>query len=406
MGCTAVGVKSEGARRIGQRRKILSRPQSDQRLSFQLRRVVIATITVSTLVSACSPRGAITLDPKAGKVGAPVEIMVASSRGGLDTAAATSRSRSKDLHWAAFNVSVPPERQLGTVTFPDTKGPNPETDFLTISKHSYDTDRAFLRALNTRLVQRPRGQREATLFVHGFNINFAEGLYRHAQMVHDFGTPGVPISYSWPSAASVRSYAFDRESALFARDGLEQTLDLVARSKADNIVVAGHSMGAFLVMEAVRQVAIRGSNNVLRKIRSIMLMSPDLDIDVFRSQVAALAPRVVPIYIVTSGRDRALWISGLLRGDSARLGSLQDPSRVADLPGVVVIDLSNVQGASDPLNHFAVATSPEMIAMIKGFDKFGLTSLRDDTRQTNVFEATLNVVAGVTEVVLQPTGPK
>lgn len=371
------------------------------------RRTFIATLMVSTLLSGCAPRGEITVDPEAGQTGKPVEIMVASSRGGTGTSPADSRIRSKDLYWAAFKVSVPPQREVGTVTFPEGPVPDPAHDFLTVSQESFRDERAFLRALNTRLSKRPRGQRETTVFVHGFNTNFAEGLYRHAQMAHDFRTPGVPISYSWPSSANVRGYAFDRESVLFARDGLEQTLNLMARSKADNLVVAGHSMGALLVMEALRQTAIRGSDNVLRKIRSVVLMSPDLDVDVFRSQVAALAPRVIPIYIVTSGRDRALWLSGLLRGQSARLGAIQDGSKVADLPGVIVLDLSVLQGSGDPLNHFSAATSPEMIAMINGLDKFGMTTLRDEARQTNVFQATLNVAAGVSEVVLQPlAGPQ
>lgn len=367
-----------------------------------MRNAIGVTLVACTLLSACAQRGEITVAPEAAKTGKVVDIMMATSREVAPDQTITTRGRSEVLHWGAFAISVPPEREQGTVTFPGRDGPDPNTDFLTVSEQRFTDERAFLRALNARLAQRPRGRREVTVFVHGFNSNFAEGLYRHAQMTHDFGTPGVPVSYAWPSAASVRSYAFDRESALFARDGLEQVLNLLARSNADNIVISGHSMGALLVMETVRQIAIRGSDNVLRKVQSVVLMSPDLDIDVFRRQVAALEPRVLPIYIVTSGRDRALWISGLLRGKTERLGALQDTSRVADLPGVIVIDLSDVQGAGDPLNHFAVATSPEMIAFIGGLDRIGLTTLRDEKRQTNVFEATVNVVAGVSEVVLQP----
>ena len=200
----------------------------------------------------------------------------------------------------------------------------------------------------------------------------------------------------------MRSYAFDRESALFARDGLEQVLELLARSNADNVLLAGHSMGALLVMETVRQIAIRGSDNVLRKLHAVVLMSPDLDVDVFRKQVAALAPREVPIYVAISGRDRALRISGLLRGQTDRLGSIRDIGRVAELPGVIVIDVTDMQGSGDPLNHFAVATSPAMIAFISGLDRVGPTMLREQERPVNVFEATVNVVTGVTEVVLQP----
>lgn len=361
-----------------------------------------ATLIACTLIAGCAPRGEITLAPEAAKTGKVVDVMMATTREIADDNTVIARGRSEVLHWGQFSISIPPDRQPGAVTFPGSSGPDPKTDFLTVSEQRFTDERAFLRALNARLAQRPRGRREVSVFVHGFNSNMAEGLYRHAQMTHDFGTPGVPVSYAWPSAASVRSYAFDRESALFARNGLEQLLNLLARSNADDIVISGHSMGALLVMETMRQIAIRGSDNVLRKVHSVVLMSPDLDIDVFRSQIASIQPRVLPIFIVTSDRDRALWISGMLRGTSERLGALHNTSRVADLPGVVVIDLSGVHGNGDPLNHFAVATSPELIAFIGGLDRVGLATLRDEKRNTNVFEVTVNVVSGVSEVVLQP----
>ena len=369
---------------------------------LRLRHAMGATLIACTLVSGCAPRGEITLAPEAAKTGKVVDVMMATTRGFTSANTFSARGRSEVLRWGEFSVSIPPDREPGAVTFPGSRGPNPQTDFLTVSEQIFRDERAFLRALNARLAERPRGKREVTVFVHGFNSNMAEGIYRHAQMTHDFGTPGVPVSYAWPSAASVRAYAYDRESALFARNGLEELLNLLARSNADDIVVTGHSMGALLVMETLRQIAIRGSGKVLGKVHSVVLMSPDLDIDVFRSQIASIRPRVLPIYIVSSDRDRALWISGLLRGTTERLGALHDASRVADLPGVIVIDLSEVHGKGDPLNHFAVATSPEMIAFISGLGRVGLATLRDEKRNTNVFEVTVNVVAGVSEVVLQP----
>ena len=103
------------------------------------------------------------------------------------------------------------------------------------------------------------------VFVHGFNVNFAEGLYRQAQMSEDFASPGISINYSWPSAGNVSAYAVDRESALIARDGLEDLIGLLGQTRLKRIVILGHSMGAFVVMEAVRQSAIRGGSAGLRQ---------------------------------------------------------------------------------------------------------------------------------------------
>jgi esterase/lipase superfamily enzyme len=161
-------------------------------------------------------------------------------------------------------------------------------------------------------------------------------------------------------------------------------------------------MGTVVVMETVRQMAIRGSDRVLDRIQGVVLLAPDLDPELFASEIRALAPRELPIYVSVSGKDRALRVSGLLRGQAERLGSLSDTARVATLPGVVVLDVTDIQGSGDPLNHFAVATSPAMISFISGLDRVGSTMLRDEDRSVGAFTATVDAVSGVTEVKLLP----
>lgn len=363
---------------------------------------ILAALAVCALVSGCASRGTITLDPQAVEVGSTVEVLVATTRGSSPTETFAARARSETVRWGVLEVSVPPDRAPGTVTFPRGSKADPVTDFLTVSARQLADDQAFLKTLNARLSSREPGDREVTLFVHGFNTNFAEGIYRHAQMTHDFGSTGVSVSYSWPSAANVFAYGFDLESALFARDGMERVLGLLARSNAEGVVVVGHSMGTVVVLETLRQLAIRGSDSTLDSIRAVLLIAPDLDPQLFRQEVLALAPRELPIYVSVSGRDRALRASGLLRGQSERLGSISDTGPVAALPGVVVVDLSDIQGSGDPLNHFAVATSPAMIAFISGLDRVGTAMLRDTERSSSVFEATVEAAAGVAVVTLRP----
>jgi esterase/lipase superfamily enzyme len=352
-------------------------------------------------LAGCASRGTITIAPEAAAKGSVVDLLVATTRGYTDTAIIGARARSETLRFADFAVSVPPDRTPGTVTWPNGD-PNPTTDFLTVSATQLGDHRAFIAAVNAQLAQRPPAEREVTVFVHGFNTNFAEGLYRHAQMIHDFRSPGVSVFYAWPSAANVGAYGFDRESALFARDGLERTLVLLAETNARRIVLAGHSMGTLVVMETVRQLAIRGSDRVLDRIQAVVLLAPDLDPELFRAEVKALAPRMIPIYVSVSTRDRALRVSGLLRGQSERLGSLTDTSTIAALPGVVVLDVTDIDGSSDPLNHFAVATSPAMASFISGLDRVGVTMLQDEDRSVGVFTATLDAVGGATEVRVLP----
>lgn len=364
------------------------------------RRLALALLVIG-LVASCGGRGALTLAPDAGQVGSLEPILVASSRQrdpdglGFGSAAAPS------LGFSQITVSIPPDREPGTVTFPSNSAPDPRRDFLTLDSTVIADRAGFVRAVNTAVAAQPRNQREAFVFVHGFNTNFAEGLYRQAQMRHDFGASGISVNYAWPSAANVTAYATDREATLKARDDLEDLLTLLDQTNVTRIVVGGHSMGAFLVMEALRQKAIRNRPGAFDKIRTIVLMAPDIDVAVFRRQARVLADRDVSIYIFTSARDRALRFSARLRGSGERLGALADTSQIPDLP-VTIIDLTAVEGNADSLNHFKVATSPVMISILSGMSAFGTEILWEETRQPGLLGAGVNVVQNTATVVLSP----
>ena len=130
------------------------------------------------------------------------------------------------------------------------------------------------------------------------------------------------------------------------------------------------------------------------------LLSPDVDVDLFRSEVAPLATMDIPWFIFVSSHDRALRVSSLLRGQQARLGSLVDPAALAGLD-VTVIDMSDVDGG-DALNHSVVANSPVMISLVQGLGRYGPPILDQDKANIGLAATTANMVQGVTEVVVSP----
>jgi esterase/lipase superfamily enzyme len=358
------------------------------------------------VLSACAQRGEIRVDPAAADVGAVTEILVASMREPDATGQGFGAGIASGLTFSAFQVSVPPERTAGTVTFPPgNRAANPVTDFLTVSADRIADETAFLREVNAALGRYPAGRKEVFVFVHGFNTNFAEGLYRQAQMSHDFQSPGVSINFAWPSAARVTAYATDRETVLVARDGLADLLHLLARSDADRVVLLGHSMGTMVVMEAMRQIALVDDRAVLTKTDAVVLMAADLDVGVFRGQMQALAADDVDVFVFTSSRDRALRASARLRGSGERLGTLTDTAPVADLP-VTVIDLSNYSGEEDALSHFKVATSPALIALFQGLGAVGLDILRDQPASVGLVEAGAGLVTGTAAALSDPLAPR
>jgi esterase/lipase superfamily enzyme len=94
------------------------------------------------------------------------------------------------------------------------------------------------------------------------------------------------------------------------------------------------------------------------KLGAIILAAPDIDVDVFKSEMRRFGKPRRPFYIVLSRDDRALALSKFIAGDENRLGADSNTKELADL-GAVVIDLSQMQGV-DFTNHDKFAQLAEI----------------------------------------------
>ncbi len=316
-----------------------------------------------SLVTGCAGGRAVTgLDGAAhqpDRSGAVVPLNVASVRQrDANRAIAYSRARDETLNLSTIRVHVPPNHRAGNVETSSVR-PDPQIHFRASDYQPVADQAAMLRALNQQLSQRAPEQREIFIFVHGYNNNFAEGLFRNAQIVHDYGVNSVPIYFSWASAGTFTRYLYDRDSAIIARSGLVETLELAARSKAKGIVVVGHSMGAVVVMEALRTLAIGKRHSVLKRINGVLLAAADIDPDLFRSQVDDIDDLPQPFTIVVSRRDRALDISRRLAGGAPRIGSGFDIAFLQN-KNIQVLDISQV----DRGGHSLFASSNTLIKLL------------------------------------------
>lgn len=296
--------------------------------------------------------------------------------------------RSAALNFADITVSVPPGRPPGKVVYPKSS-PDPAKQFVPVKAATGLGREEFLSRLNARLAMLPKDERVVFIFVHGYNTDFAEGLYRQVQIMHDFEVPGVAMNFSWPSAGKPALYLYDRDSVEFARDGLVETLRLAAASKAESIQLVGHSMGALLTMKALRALSEKREKAVLRRIRLLVLAAPDIDVDVFGLLLRDIDPLPANTAIFVSRKDRALQASERLRGGYPRVGQGSDIADLRDA-GITVLDLSGEGTPGDRLNHNTFATSPTLIALARsGF--LARESLKDD----NAAEATLNALSDI-----------
>lgn len=105
-------------------------------------------------------------------------------------------------------------------------------------------------------------------------------------------------------------------------------------------------------MESLRQLRLAGKNSVLNRLR-VVLASPDIDVDVFRQQIAVLGPMEHPMTILVAD-DRALAISSRLAASRPRVGALNvnDPrvAEAAQKAHVRIIDISALD-TSDAFRH-------------------------------------------------------
>ncbi|MBL4558392.1 MAG: alpha/beta hydrolase [Rhodobacteraceae bacterium] len=141
--------------------------------------------------------------------------------------------------------------------------------------------------------------------MHGYNNTTSDALLRMAQFVEDSGFQGVPVLFSWASAASLTRYVYDLNSALVARPKIGEISAIMARTNAEGYDVFAHSMGALLTMEAMRDQAQLGRLNNTGRLQTIILAAPDIDMDLFRSQLEQIDTKFDRFYVLLSEDDSA-----------------------------------------------------------------------------------------------------
>lgn len=141
---------------------------------------------------------------------------------------------------------------------------------------------------------------------------------------------------------------------------------LVRDPAIEKVDILAHSMGNFLVLETLRQMALR-NRAIPSKIDDAILAAPDVDVDVFQSDILDMGNPHPKFTLFASRDDKALAISRWVWGSDARLGAI-DPnvepykSRLAS-EHVNVFDLSDVK-SRDATNHSKFVNSPDLVRLV------------------------------------------
>jgi esterase/lipase superfamily enzyme len=304
----------------------------------------------------------------------PIFVATTRQRSAVDPGEMFSGERAAEASYAAVTVSIPPDasRKVGEVQWPASLPGDPRTNFMTVSAQ-YLEKQAF--ASNIAAYAKQSGRSKVLVFVHGFNNRFDDSVYRFAQIVYDTKAPVIPVLFTWPSRGELRlrAYTYDRESANYSRDALEELLGTIAGYPAvTEVSVLAHSMGNWVALEALRGRSIRSGRtapSATDKLKNVLLVAPDVDVDVFRTQIQRMGSMRPRIALFVSQDDDALSLSKTIWGDVPRLGSInptQEPYR-SELARdrILVFDLTSLATSGDDAHDRAFEDVTSVMGMIK-----------------------------------------
>ena len=234
--------------------------------------------------------------------------------------------------------------------------------------------------INRRLQLTPR--KELFLFIHGVDNTLEFALQTWAGMWHFLGREGVPVIYSWPAGfggAPLTAYNYDRESGEFTIFHLKQFLKSVSSNQhIEKIHIIAHSRGTDVITSAIRELFIEARAarvDLLQryKIANLLLIAPDLDMEVVGQRLAAekLAQGIGKITIYISPEDKALGLSSVLFSSILRFGQIKPedvPEQIKlgdSIQNIAFIAAGQTEGMGHGYFYNSPAVSSDIILLLR-----------------------------------------
>lgn len=229
------------------------------------------------------------------------------------------RHREGPMEYGKIDVSIPLHHTVGVVERPKWYklefSENPKKHVVLIALEAMEPDR-FFAAVGEKAGD--DAEKQALLFIHGYNVAFDDAVRRTAQIAFDLDFPGTPITFSWPSQAALEGYTIDQDNAIWSVPHLTRFLvDLQEKTDIENLHIIAHSMGTRVLTEALANARDEGFD---LKLNNVILAAPDIDADVFRDQILPKIGGIArKLTMYSSTGDAALKVSQKIHGND-RLG--------------------------------------------------------------------------------------
>jgi esterase/lipase superfamily enzyme len=271
----------------------------------------------------------------------------------------TEAADGNQISYGTCFVSVPRDHRMGELEGPSIWRlqfrPDPEHHVVVLSKELADQARFFD---DVRHLAERSDERDALVFVHGFNVEFDDAARRTAQLAYDLGFKGPAITFSWPSQATLLGYNRDARNVELSTDSLRMVLSDLSKKANVRIHVIAHSMGNRALIGALSKL----DSDVT--IRQIALIAPDIDAELFRRLARSFPSSVGPITLYASSRDAALLAAESFAG-YPRAG--QGGQNIVVTPGIDTVDASSVDTSLTGLGHSYYADASQILSDLFAF---------------------------------------
>lgn len=252
-----------------------------------------------------------------------------------------SARRGGSVYYGCCDVQVPESHRIGSVGSSALHRLLRWTDDrLRIRRITRIETERFWQSVARQLGELPYGERNAVIFIHGYNVSFEAAAIRAAQLGFDLGV-GTMAFFSWPSRGRTtrRAYQSDGQTVGASEKAIADFLvEFTNRCGADAVHLIVHSMGNQGVLRAVNRIVADAERRDSCRFGQIILAAADVDADTFASLAAAYRQLAARTTLYVSQRDLALRASAWF-AEYPRVG-LYPPVSVFD--GIDTVSVSNV----------------------------------------------------------------
>jgi len=256
--------------------------------------------------------------------------------------------------------------------------------------------------IERRLALSPR--KEMVLYIHGVSNTFTEAALAMGEMCHYLGREFACGIFTWPAGGNegfLFGYQQDYESSTFAVEHLRKAIRTIADTPGlERLHIMAHSRGTDVLGTALSELSFEAymqQTTLPRrfKLGNIVLMAPDLDVDVAPAKIfgvlsdpdlpygAAPKPNVVipplrefHLTVYVSPDDKALATSSWLFGSLARLGrieaSMLTPEQIKLVDELGFFDVIQIRGTTDFFGHGYFRSNPKASADLIAMIRYGL----------------------------------